>query len=121
MHTQERKTKTSDMFLNTVIDNCGGVAVVTYHNKMDPSFKFYSQLPLMINSNDDIDKGCANGTLGLYFTSILLTRCKHILLLDLINTIEISVWTVPSTVALQGINIYTTASHTVTCTVRYRC
>ena len=61
--------------------------------KVDPAFKFYSQISLMINSNDDIDEGCANGTLGLYFTSILLTCCKHILLIVLINTIEISVCT----------------------------
>jgi hypothetical protein len=56
--------KPSDLFRNTVIDNCGDADIVTGHNKkIDPALKFYNGIPLMINSIDDIDKGRANGTI----------------------------------------------------------
>ena len=61
---KHKKTKCSRNFHNNVFDNCGDADVQTARNqKIDPSLKFYPGVPLMINSNDNIKSGRANGTL----------------------------------------------------------
>ena len=58
------KNKVSQQFLNTIINNCGDADVVTSHNKrIDPALKFYNNIPLMINTNDNIGNFRKNGTI----------------------------------------------------------
>jgi hypothetical protein len=54
----------SDNFHSVVMDNCGDSDVITSQNKkVDPALKFYNRIPLMINTNKDLDKGRGSGTL----------------------------------------------------------
>ena len=58
------KSRASESFHAAVFDNCGDADVVTGHNKkVDPALKFYNGIFLMINTNKDLSKGRANGTL----------------------------------------------------------
>ena len=55
----------SEIFHNYVIDNYGDADVTegTGTRHIDPALKFYSGIPLMITTNNGIDKGRGNGTL----------------------------------------------------------
>ena len=59
------KIKASPMFHSTVIDFCGDndIEACRTNKKIDPALKLYNNIPLMINSNADLAKGRANGTL----------------------------------------------------------
>ena len=64
MKAGKNKASQTQQFLNTIITNCGDADVVTSHNKtIDPELKLYTNIPLMINTNDDIENFRANGTL----------------------------------------------------------
>ena len=54
----------SEAFHNYIIDNYGDADVKVGTSKhVDPALKFYSGIPLMITTNDDLEKDRGNGTL----------------------------------------------------------
>jgi hypothetical protein len=56
--------RTTRSFHEEVFENCGDAQVETSRKKrVDPALKWYTGIPLMITSNDDIKLGRANGTL----------------------------------------------------------
>eukprot|EP00957_Ditylum_brightwellii_P095781 7297546-Ditylum_brightwellii.AAC.1 len=58
------KDKVSQQNLNAIINHYGDVDVVTSKDKrIDPALKFYNNEPLMIDTNYDLEKFEANGTL----------------------------------------------------------
>ena len=58
------KEKQSQQFHNAIIDNCGDADVITSQNKkVDPALKFYKNIPLMINTNENLEQYRAKGTL----------------------------------------------------------
>ena len=77
---RKKKIRVSENFHNTVFAHCGDNDVRTGNKKIDPALKFYSGIPLMINTNDELDKGRANGTLcrgiGVKLKSDSQTRMK---------------------------------------------
>ena len=63
---RKKKTKCSQLFHDTIIQNCGDSHIKTsYNKKIDPALNFYPGVPLMINSNENLDKipPRGNGTL----------------------------------------------------------
>ena len=53
----------SEVFHKQVIDNYGDADVSNGTRRIDPALKFYSGIPFMMNTNKEIKKGKANGTL----------------------------------------------------------
>ena len=53
----------SETFHNYVIDNYGDTDVKQGNRHVDPAFKFYFGIPLMITTKKDIKIGRENGTL----------------------------------------------------------
>ena len=57
------KERCSALFESKVYNNCGDADIQTCCNKkIDPAFKFYSGIPLMITDNLDLKEGRGNGT-----------------------------------------------------------
>ena len=63
---RKKNTKCSQVFHDTVVQNCGDAHIKTSFSKcIDPALNFYPGVPLMINSNENLDKEPprGNGTL----------------------------------------------------------
>ena len=57
------KERYSALFESKVYNNCGDADIQTCCNKkIDPAFKFYSGIPLMITDNLHLKEGRGNGT-----------------------------------------------------------
>ena len=64
---EKKKSRKSSCFHETIYNNCGDADVVTSMNKhVDTALKLYRNIPVMINSNKNLDEGRGNGTLARF-------------------------------------------------------